>query len=138
MQANSSIFSIIKAYSLILRHYLHIHNLAIFQTLAYLEPVTYSKLCETLTRHIQNPAIVSQNSLFRHYSAILRTLHKACICRNLAYSESWNIENPSIIANQHIFRTLSYLLKKGKPCVTLEIQNLAILTMLEYSDACHI
>ena len=35
-----------------------IHRLAKFRALAYLEPEAYSKPCETLTGHIQNPAIV--------------------------------------------------------------------------------
>ena len=51
----------------------------------------------------------------------IRTLCNAWICRNLAYSESWNIQNPYIIAfrcnsqpthiykNLQIFRTLTYL-----------------------------
>ena len=57
-----------------------------------------------MTRHIQNHAIV-------HYSAIFRTLDKACIRKNLAYSESWNIQNPSLNASQRIFRTLPQLRK---------------------------
>ena len=40
---------------------------------------------------------------------MFKTLCNACICRNLAYSEFWNIQNPSIIASRRIFRTLSYL-----------------------------
>ena len=60
----------------------------------------------------------SQHSLFNHYSVIFRhmqNLRSAYICRNLAYSESWNIQNPSIIASRGIFRTISYLRK----CVNL-------------------
>ena len=121
IQAYSSIFSIIKAYSCILTHSEDLFrfiqassspsvNLTYSQpchipSLAYLELEAYWKLCETLDRHIQNPAIVtawkksiyrvfsdpnmgkyrpketayldtfhivSQNNLFRHYSAIFR------------------------------------------------------------------
>ena len=50
----------IKAYSDLFRHIQqpvyswHIHNLAIFWAMAYLEQETYLKPCVTLTRHIQN------------------------------------------------------------------------------------
>ena len=60
-----------------------------FSPIRYLEPEPYSKPYANLTRHIH-----SQNSLFRHYSAIFRlfsTLCIVCICRNLVYLESWNI-----------------------------------------------
>ena len=40
------------------------HSFAVFWALAYLELEAYLKPCETLTRHVQNPAI-------GHYSAIL-------------------------------------------------------------------
>ena len=70
----------------------------------YLEPEAYLKPTETLTRHFQNPAT-------GYYSAIFRTLGNACIRRNRAYSESWNIQDPSIITSLCIFRTLSYLRK---------------------------
>ena len=55
---------------------------------------SYSKPCDTLTRHIQN--CHSQNSLFRHYSAIFRTLCNSRICWNLLYSEVLDIQNPPI------------------------------------------
>ena len=70
-----------------------------------------------LTRHIQNPAT-------RHiqpYSGISRAMCNSCICKNLAYSKSWNIQNPlqlnldtysepcHIYENLQIFRTLTYL-----------------------------
>ena len=108
MQEYSNIFSIIKAYSRILRHYYGIVRLI----QAYSAPcvtVAYSKPCETLTRHIQNPAIVRivYSDISKAYSGIFRTLSDACICRSLAYSESWNIQKHSIIASQRIFRTLS-------------------------------
>ena len=95
---------IFKAHSGLFRHIQHsvqpshIHNLAIFWALAYLEPEAYLKPCETLTRHIQNPII-------GHYSDIFRTLCNAYIHKNLAYSESWNIQNPSIVASRRILRT---------------------------------
>ena len=76
-------------------HKAHIFTILLYIYWAYLKP------CETLTRHIKNPAI-------GHYSATLKTLYNACIRRNLAYTQSWNIQNPSIITSQSIFRTLSY------------------------------
>ena len=69
--------------------------------MAYLEPEAYLKLCEMLNRHIQNPVI-------GHYLAILRALCSSCICKDLAYAESYNIDNPSIIAPQRTFRTHIY------------------------------
>ena len=72
-----------------------------FWALTYLELRAYLKPCETLTIHIQNPAI-------GHYSGIFRTLCNTCICRNLTYSESCNIQNSSIIASRRIFRILPY------------------------------
>ena len=121
MLAHSVVFSDIKAYSRnrdIIKAYLglfrhiqhpvqpsHIHNLAIFWALAYLEPEAYLKPCEMLTRHINNPAM-------GQYSGIFRALCNACLCRNLAYySESSNIQNSSIVASRRLFRTLPYLLK---------------------------
>ena len=112
-------WGIIKAYSGLSRH---IHNpeqpsyndnLAIFWALAYLEPEACSKPYETLTRYTHNPAIVRTvySGIFQPYSGIFRTLRNACICKNPAYSESWNIQNPSLIASQRIFITLSYLRK---------------------------
>ena len=57
----------------------------------------------------------SQNSLFRHYSAIFRTWYNPRICRNLAHSKSWNTQNHSInyilthIHNHVIFTNISKL-----------------------------
>ena len=82
MLAHSVVFSDIKAYSRnrdIIKAYLglfrhiqhpvqpsHIHNLAIFWALAYLEPEAYLKPCEMLTRHINNPAMGQYSAIFRH------------------------------------------------------------------------
>ena len=65
-------------------------TLPYLKTLAYLEPEACSKPCETLTRHIQNPAIARNvySGIIQPYSGIFRTLCNACICRNLTYSES--------------------------------------------------
>ena len=63
---------------------------------------------------ILSPGIFRTVSLFRtvkRWPGIFRTLCNACIRRNLAYSESWNIQNSFIIASQRIFRILSYLRK---------------------------
>ena len=74
-------------------------NPCIFTTLSYhiLNREAYLKQSETLTRHIQNSAI-------GHYLAIFITLWNPCICRNQAYTESWNIHE-----NLQIFWTLTYL-----------------------------
>ena len=85
----------------------------------------------------------SQNSSFRHfiqpYSGIFKTLcNAACICRNLAYSESRNNSEPfhnfipTPIQNPFIST------KIGKFCVTVEIQNPGIITILKYSGTWHI
>ena len=99
-------------------------NLAIFRALACLELEAYSKPCETLTRHIHNPAIVRTvySGIIQPCSDIFRTLCNACIYRNLAYSELAYIQNPVIF------------MKTGQACITLEIQNPDILTILGYSE----
>ena len=51
------------------------------------------------------------SGIIQPYSGIFRTLCNAYICRNLTYSESWNIQNASIIESRRIFPTLSYLRK---------------------------
>ena len=115
---------------------------------AHCVTLTYSQLC-----HILNPSIFrargifktlgnfdqaysepchSQNSLFWHYSAILRTLHKTCICRNLSCLNSCNIQNTSIIASRHIQNPVIFT-KTGKPCVTMEIDNRWIFRILTHS-----
>ena len=106
-------FSVIKAYSHLLRHYW-----GIFSTLC--NPRTYSLPC-----HIMSPGIFRTEGLFETlwnidqaysepcYRALfthIQAYSEPCVCRNLAYPESWNIQNPSI-ASQCIFRTLSYLPK---------------------------
>ena len=85
-------WGIIKAYSGLFRHIQHslspshIHNLAIFWALAYLEPEAYLEPCETLTRHIQNPAIGHYSAIFRHNQNFVQPLDT-----QKPYSESWNI-----------------------------------------------
>ena len=84
----------------------------IFTTLPYseswhIEPKAYLKPSETLTRHFRT----LPHGIIEPYLGIFRTLYKACIFTNLAYSESWNLQNPSIIISRCIFRTLSYLRK---------------------------
>ena len=109
MQTYSSILSIIKAYSRILRHFQAYSGkfstlcnprifTTIFQALTYLEPEVYSKACQNLIRHTQNPTIVRtfHSGIIQPYAGIFRTLCNTCICRNLAYSESWNVQNHSI------------------------------------------
>ena len=110
----------------------HIHNLAIFRALAYLELEAYSKPFETLTRNIQNPGIVRTvySGIFRHIQNLVWRLHmqKPGVCGSLEYSEPFYNSIPTHIQNFVIFT------KIGKPCVILEIQNPGILTIIEYSD----
>ena len=47
----------------------------IFWALAYLEPEVYLKPCETLTRHIQNPAIGHYSVIFWHIQNLVECLH---------------------------------------------------------------
>ena len=67
----------IQAYSGILSTLpsLHIHNLAIFWAVAYLEPEAYLKPCKTLTKYIQNPAIGHYSAIFRHIQNLVQCLH---------------------------------------------------------------
>ena len=124
IQANSALLRNIHTYKCIIKVHLDLFsvifralcNPRIFATLpipslAYLEPEAHSKPCETLTRHVQNPATVRTvySSIIQLYSGIFITFCNRLIWRNLAYLESWNIQNSSIIAYQYIFRTLSYL-----------------------------
>ena len=75
----------------------------------------------------------SENSLFRHYSAIFRHIQnlvlpshiqKPGIFGNLEYSEPFHNCIPSSVQNSAIFK------KIGKPFATLEIENLGILAIL--------
>ena len=121
MLAYSIIFSVIKTYSDMLRHYWSIFR----HIQAYSAPcviLAYSQLC-----HILNPDIFRTGGLFKilwnvdqaysgpctkgilqAYLDIFRILGNAYIRRTLAYLESWNIQNPSVIASRRIFRTLSF------------------------------
>ena len=121
MLAYSIIFSVIKTYSDILRHYWSIFR----HIQAYSAPcviLAYSQLC-----HILNPDIFRTGGLFKilwnvdqaysgpctkgilqAYLDIFRILGNAYIRRTLAYLESWNIQNPSVIESRRIFRTLSF------------------------------
>ena len=114
----------IQAFSALLRH-IHVYQ-GIFRliqgysapcvTFAYSQPCYipnhegYSKSCETLIRHLQNPAIVRTvySSIVQSYLGILETLCNTCICRNLAYSEFWNTQYPSIIAS-HAYSELCHI-----------------------------
>ena len=109
-------------------------NPPIFTTLPcskprHLEPEAYSKPCETFPRYIKTPAIVRTiyPSIILSYSGIFRTLCKTCICRKVAYLELFHNCIPTHTQNNVIFT------KIGKSRVILEIQNLGILTILEYS-----
>ena len=100
-------------------------------TLAYSHPCQIPSPGIWHQKHIQNPvklgtdqslAIVRTvySGTIHPYSGIFRTSCNACICRNLAFSKSWNIQNSSMIAfrksepwnfdNPRIFRTLTYLI----------------------------
>ena len=123
-------FSVIKTSSCILRHYqsifrhiqhlvqpLHIHNLAIFWALAYLELNACLKPCETLTRYIQNPVLGHYSAILRHIQNLVQRLHmqKPEILKILEYSETFH------------------------NCIPTHIQNHVIFTKIyEYSELCHL
>ena len=96
---------------------LHIHNLAIFWALAYLEPEAYLKPCEMLMRHIQNPAIGHCSAIFRHIQNLAQhlQLQKPGILGILEYSVPFHNGIPThsepchIYENLRMFRTLRYL-----------------------------
>ena len=44
-------------------------------TLAYLEMEAYLTPCETLTRHIQNPAIGYYSAIFKHVLNLVQRVH---------------------------------------------------------------
>ena len=75
-----------KAYSGLLRHIqnLHIQNLTIFQAAACLEPEAYSKPCETLNRHNQNP--VRARKIYSGIFQQIQIYSKPCV--TLVYAES--------------------------------------------------
>ena len=54
----------------------HVHKLTTFWALTYLKPKAYSKLCETLTWHIQNPVIEQFiQTLFSHIQNLVWRSH---------------------------------------------------------------
>ena len=76
IQTYSSIFSIIKTHSGMLRHYLGIFTLI----------QAYSEPCEILTRHIENSI-----QAFSH----IQTYSEPCI--TFAHAETWHIRNLGIL-----------------------------------------
>ena len=91
-------WDIVKAYSGLFSHiqhplwHLHIHNLAIFWALGYLEPEAYSKPSETLNRHIQNPAVV--RTVIQALFSRIPAYSEPCVV--LTYGEIWHIRNSEI------------------------------------------
>ena len=88
---------------------IHIQSLLYWiSRLAYVEPEVHSQPCETLSRHIRNPAIVRTVSW-----DIIQPHSGPCVA--FAYLKTWHnpgiFKNPSIIRSSRIFRTLSYLRK---------------------------
>ena len=69
--------------------------------LAYLESEACLKLWETLTRHIQNPAIGYYSAIFSHIQKILQRLYtqKPGILGILKYSEPFRNCIPTYIQN---------------------------------------
>ena len=99
---------------------------------------TYSKPCETLTRHIQNPVIGNYSAIFRHIQNLVQCLHtqKSGILKSMEYSEPFlnctpkdienaalfsniymNIQNSDIFKTRHIFRTLKIRIFFPKPSI---------------------
>ena len=94
IQVYSGIIKHILHYSRILRSYQpsHIHHLVIFWALAFRTGCIFKDFWN-FDQHIQHSIIVRRvsPSIIQLYSSIFRTLCSACICRNLTYSQSWNI-----------------------------------------------
>ena len=103
------ILNIIKAYSGLFRHIQHLVTLAYSWPCHILSPSIFRTrgLFKTLWNVDQTYSEPCHRELFSHIQTF-RNLRKACIRRNLAYSESWNIQNPSITASRRIFRTVLY------------------------------
>ena len=61
--------------------------------------------CETLTRHIQNPAIEHHSATFRHTQNLVQRLHmkKPDILGILEYAELFHNYIPTYIQNPVIF-----------------------------------
>ena len=118
---------------------MYIHNLPIFWALAYLEQEAYSKPCKALTRPIQNTVIVSMVRAV--YSGTIQPYSEPSV--TLTYTEIWHIWNPGIFRTPPHNYVLTHIqnpvifTEKGKPCVTLEIQNSGILTILEHPKSWH-
>ena len=125
-----------KAYSGLFRHIqlpvspLHIHNLVTFWALTYLEPQAYLNTCETLTRHIQNPALGYYSVIFMHIQSLVQRLHKQKpgIFGILKYPEPFHncipahIENPDISTKIYKYSELLTHLKSDTysgPCQRL-------------------
>ena len=70
----------------------HISNLDMFWALLYLEPEAYLKSYETLTKHIQNPALGHYSAIFRHIQNFVQRLHtqKPGILKIFEYSEPFH------------------------------------------------
>ena len=136
MPVYSIIFSVIEAYSHMLRNFKAIFRLIqaylapfviltysqscyIFWALAYLGPEAYLKHCETLTRYIQNPAVW-------HYSAIFRTLHKKKpgIFEILEYLQTLHSCIPTYTQNPVIFPVDIYLLKVNSRNTRTKVWNM--------------
>ena len=112
----------IKAYSALFSHIQHpvqsshIHNLAIFWALKYLEPEANLKPLKTLIRHIQNPAIGHYSATFRHIQNLVQHLYmqKPGILRILEYSEPFHncipthIQGPVILTKIYKYPELKH------------------------------
>ena len=110
------IFWLIQAYSAPCVTLVYLQHSHISSRLLELE--AYSKPSETLTRHIQSPAIVRTvySSIIQPYSGMFTTLCNAFgIFGILEYSESSHNCIPMHTQNPVLFT------KIGKPCVTLKI-----------------
>ena len=127
----------------------------------------YSAACVTLTYsqpcHIPNHGILRTGGIFKTLQNFDQAFSEPCHsqkeqfiqaifshiqvysepCVTLAHAEAWHIRNPGIFKPfhncipTHIQNPVTFT-KIGKPCVTLEIQNPGILTILEYSELWHI
>ena len=80
-----------------------------FWALVFLEPEAYLKPCETLTRHIQNPAVRHYSAVFRHIQDLVQRLHtqKPGILGILEYSKPFHNCIPTHIQNPVILRKIN-------------------------------
>ena len=142
-------WGIIKAYSGLFRYIKqplqpsHIHNLDLFQALAYLELKAYSKTCHShsiLSKHYS--AMFRQTLYFRSLAGIRPSLNKYSLSwgvtqHNALYEKTFRVS--PIIVNSNIFRHTQVLFRHIQPyCGILRILcSSCIFRTLPYLESWH-